>query len=299
MFCKKIKSILYKIEQKYSKKAFDQRYGEGIDVMDKDWDNMIILDACRLDSFAKYNNIDGELKKVVSRGNHSKSFIDKNFAGRDLHDTIYITANPFVERISENVFFRVYYSELFDKWDESMNTIPPEAVVESAIEMNRQYPNKRIIAHMMQPHAPYIGPTGKELYNRYTFGLFNHSIKNRAGFDIPNVSIPQAMQDGPIKQHELRQAYEENVQIALRHAKTLIEKLDGKSVITADHGEMLGERVLFKRRYSHGRFHTPELRVVPWLIVDADERRNITSGSPKNFTNLEERETHLEALGYK
>jgi len=299
MLCKKIKSILYKIEQKYSKKSFNRRYGDGIDVMDKNWDNMVILDACRLDAFSKYNNIDGELKKVVSRGNHSKSFIDENFAGRNLHDTIYITANPFVERISDNVFFRVYYSELFDEWDDSMNTIPPEAVVEAAIDMNRQYPNKRIIAHMMQPHAPYIGPTGKDLYNRYIFGLFNHSVKNNGDFDIPNVSIPQAMHNGPIEQHELKQAYEENVQIALRHAEYLTEELGGKSVITADHGEMLGERVLFKKRYSHGRFHTPELRVVPWLIVDADERRNITSGSPKSFKNLEERETHLEALGYK
>jgi len=197
------------------------------------------------------------------------------------------------------VFFKVYYSNLFDEWDESLNTIPPEAVVEAAINMNRQYPNKRIIAHMMQPHAPYIGPTGKELYKRYKFGLFNHSVKKNSDFDIPNVSIPQAMQDGSIKQHELRQAYEENVQIALRHAECLIEKLGGKSVITADHGELLGERVLLKKRYSHGRFHTPELRVVPWLIVDADERRNITSGSPKSFENLDRRETHLEALGYK
>lgn len=247
MVYKKIKSILYEMEQKYSKKTFERRYGDGIDVMDKDWDNMVILDACRLDTFSKYNNIDGELKKVVSRGNHSKSFIDKNFAGRDLHDTIYVTANPFVERISDDVFFRVYYSELFEKWDESMNTIPPEAVVEAAIDMNSQYPNKRIIAHMMQPHSPYIGPTGKELYNRYMFGLFNHSVKNNSDFDIPNVSIPQAMQDGPIEQHELRQAYEENVEIALQNAKNLIERLDGKSVITADHGEMLGERVLLKK----------------------------------------------------
>jgi len=299
MFCKKIKSIPNKIEQKYSKAIFDRRYGDGIDVMDEDWDNLVILDACRLDAFSEYNNIDGELKKVVSRGNHSKSFIDKNFAGRNLHDTIYITANPFVERISDDVFFRVYYSDLFDEWDESMNTIPPEAVVEATIDMNRQYPNKRIIAHMMQPHAPYIGSKGKELYNRCMFGLFNHNVKNHSDFDIPNVSIPQAMRGGLIKQHELRQAYEENVQIALRNAECLIEKLGGKSIITADHGELLGERVLLKKRYSHGRFHTPELRVVPWLIVDADERRNITSGSPKSFKNLEEKETHLEALGYK
>lgn len=290
--------LVREIERIYSSQVFERRHGEGVDVMGEDWDNLLILDACRADTFSKYNQITGTLKQVVSKSNESRGFIDGNFADKKLHDTIYVTANPFVERLSDDVFFKVYYSELFDKWNESLKTIPPSAVVDATLEMNRQYPEKRIIAHFMQPHAPYIGPTGEELYERYEFGVFNPNVKDRSGFDIPDRNIPQAVQDGPIQEHELKQAYDENVQIVLEHVEELVDELDGKSVITADHGEMLGERVLFKKRYGHGGIHTSTLRVVPWLVVDTDRRRKVTAEEPREFEKLDEREAHLEALGY-
>jgi hypothetical protein len=179
-----------------------------------------------------------------------------------------------------------------------MKTIPPEAVVEAALEMNEKYPDKRIISHFMQPHAPYIGSTGEKLYKRYEFGMFNPNLKDKEEFDIPDANIPRAVEDGPIQEQELKQAYKENLQIVLENVEELIGELDGKSVITADHGEMLGERVLGKKRYGHGRFHTPELRKVPWLIIDSDTRREISAEEPVDFNKLEDRESHLKALGY-
>lgn len=294
---RKPSKFIKEAERIYNRKVLEGRY-DGIDVMERDWDNLIILDACRADTFSEYNKIDGEFKTVVSKSNESKGFIDSNFADKKLHDTIYVTANPFVERLSESVFFKIYYSELFDDWDNSLKTIPPNAVVKATLKMNEQFPNKRIISHFMQPHAPYIGPTGNELYKQYEFGVFNPNVKNKNDFDIPDANIPQAVRDGPIEEHELKQAYNENVQIVLEHVEDLIEKLDGQSVITADHGEMLGERVLVTKGYGHGRFHTPALRVVPWLIVDGDTRREITAEEPQGFDKLDDRDSRLEALGY-
>ena len=60
---------------------FQHRYGPGIDVMDQDWDNLIILDACRYDYFKKQIEIEGELEPVTSKGAHSSEFIQKNFFG--------------------------------------------------------------------------------------------------------------------------------------------------------------------------------------------------------------------------
>lgn len=289
--------IIREAERIYNEKVLESRY-DGIDVMEQDWDNLIILDACRADTFAEYNEIDGEFKTVVSKSNESKEFMQKNFNNKELYDTIYITANPFVERLSENTFFKIHYSSLFDEWDDSINTIPPNAVVEATLEMNERFPEKRIMSHFMQPHAPYIGPTGEELYEQYEFGVFNPNVKDTSDFDIPNANIPQAVRDGPIEEHELKQAYEENVQIVLEHAETLVERLDGKSVITADHGEMLGERVLVTKGYGHGHFHTPALREVPWLTVGSDTRREITAEEPQGFDELDDRDSRLEALGY-
>lgn len=294
--------LVREAERILSKPLFRRKYGKGINIMEKDWDNLIILDACRADYFSEYNTIDGEFETVISAGSNSREFIDANFREQELHDTIYVTANPFVERISDDVFFRVHYSELFGEWDEDINAIPPDALVEATLQIHKEYPNKRIITHFMQPHVPFIGPTGMELYDRYEFGVFNPKLKQRDGFDIPNHSFPTAVRQGYITQEELEQAYAENVQIGIEHAKELVEQLGGRSVITADHGEALGERFIIMRHYEHGgRRYTPELRVVPWLIVDSDDRRDVIEGEPKTFNRLddEKRDGHLKALGYK
>lgn len=293
--------FVYEAERFLSKIPFRLKYGTGTDIMTKDWDNLIILDACRMDYFAEYNDIDGELREIISKGSHSKEFINANFSGRTLYDTILVTANPFVEQLSNDVFFKVYYSELFDHWDDSLNTIPPEAVVDAAVKMHEQYPNKRLITHFMQPHVPFIGPTGRDLYDQFEFGTFNPALRESEDFDIPEVSLQRAVREGNIQIEELRQAYGENVQIAIRYAKNLIEQLEGKSVVTADHGELLGERVFVTRRYEHpAGLYVPELRIVPWLVVDSDYRREICQGEPSAFEKLEERtrESRLKALGY-
>lgn len=283
-----------------SKFLFRTKYGSGIDVMAKDWDNLIILDACRADYFTEHNEIDGKFEEVISRGSNSTGFIDTNFTGRELHDTIYITANPFVERLSDDVFFRVHYSELFGQWDEELRTIPPDAVVEATLQMHERYPDKRLITHFMQPHAPYLGPTGRELHKSENFGVFNPNLKERGDFDVPEAGIPQAIKKGYVREDELKQAYDENVQIAVESAEELVNQLNGKSVITADHGEMLGERLLVSKKYGHGDYYHPALRVVPWFSIDSDDRRDVTEGEPKGFSQLEDnvREDRLKALGY-
>jgi len=293
--------ILYEVDRIISKYLFLLRHEDGINVMEGDWDNLLILDACRFDYFNEYNSIEGNLRKVISKGGHSAQFMTENFADREFHDTILVTANPFVEMFSEDVFYKVYYAELFEHWDEELNTIPPEAVVEATVKMNERHPNKRLISHFMQPHTPYIGPTGRDLYERYEFGVFNPNIGDNEGFEIPDKTIPEAVRNGPIDEEKLKQAYTENVEIAIEHARELVDELDGKSVITADHGEMLGERMFLYKEYGHtGYVYTPELRMVPWLTVESESRRNIVEGEPQGFDTLDDkvRESRLSALGY-
>ena len=61
------------------------KYGRGKDVVDADWDNLIILDAYRYDDFESVNNLDGELQQIVSKGSDSPMFMEKTFSGRTLH----------------------------------------------------------------------------------------------------------------------------------------------------------------------------------------------------------------------
>ena len=72
------------------KSFFELRYGTGLDVIEQDWDTLVILDACRYDSFKQCRDLKGSLQPAVSRGAHSWEFMQGNFVDRELHDTVYV-----------------------------------------------------------------------------------------------------------------------------------------------------------------------------------------------------------------
>lgn len=60
-----------------------------------------------------------------------------------------------------------------------------------------------------------------------------------------------------------RKAYLEDLKIVLKHASAIVEELSGKIVVSADHGELLGER----GEWGHVSGLCPELVEVPWFEV--------------------------------
>jgi len=67
----------------------------------------------------------------------------------------------------------------------------------------------------------------------------------------------------------LREAYEKNLNIVLKHAAELVDALTGKVVITSDHGEMLGE----KGHYSHWPGSSNKFLLdIPWLVIDRGKK---------------------------
>lgn len=79
------------------------RSGTGIDIFERDWDNLIILDACRFDIFARVNEIEGSLEAVRSRGSSTSEFIRENFAGRQFYDTVFVSSNTMVGSRREHI----------------------------------------------------------------------------------------------------------------------------------------------------------------------------------------------------
>jgi hypothetical protein len=272
----------------------DRTLPESTNVLDRDWDTLVILDACRYDYFKTHNEIPGDLGPAVVDGNQSWEFMQNNFVGRQAHDTVYVTANPFADQLPEGTFHYVDY--LLDHWDSEIGTIFPEDVRKAAIDANRTYPNKRLIVHFMQPHRPYLGPTADELRSRVDLKGF----RNRGD----GVQIWGAAKQRDVTVSEIRQAYAETLDIVLEETAELVETLDGKTVITADHGEMLGERIcpITSRVWGHSEgFGTRQLRTVPWLSVEGDERRSVTADTPETSEELQDDSVseRLEALGYR
>ena len=285
----------------------NQRYTEwrgrrGTPLVERDWDNCLILDACRYDMCVESDRLDdARLSPVRSLGSSSAEFIRHNFAGRRLHDTVYITANPHVSALAADTFHDVRH--LYDDcWDEDAVTVTPETVANEARKMAAEYPNKRLLVHFMQPHYPFLGTTGARINekgilqghtNAETNGLAKYAIWTQFQFGIAGISLD-----------ELWQAYRENFDIVLDEALPLAESLPGKSVLTSDHGNIVTERMrpIPVRWYGHPpRVNAPVLTTVPWYeMPENGERKVIKSEPPQRASGADEQtiENRLADLGY-
>lgn len=310
------RGLRYHPNRSLGRQKFHRQYGEGIDVMEHDWDNLIILDACRYDFFKKINWIEGSLDSVVSRGSHSRDFIDSNFRGRSLHDTVYVSGNVKAADLSNGVFHKMiltysekYSNDEYAKFKERYERYSPEAVYELAVENYEQHEDKRFIAHFMQPHGPYLGPKAEKLRKRLTeeYGLHFKAWESRKNYTEDRLytnHLLSAFEEGYGTREELVEVYEENLEHVLEFVEDLLVKLEGKTVITADHGELLGDPTgfyYFGRKYAHIQdVYVPELRIVPWLEIEDETRRTITAEDPIKNDEIDPDvlDEQLESLGY-
>ena len=269
----------------------------GIHVVDEDWDNLLILDACRFDIFSETADFDADIDKVISRGSESLEFIQENFVGRPLHDTVYVTANPFIYTVSDKSFHAVV-NLLETGWDDELGTVRPETVVDGALRALEQYPDKRLIVHFMQPHMPFIGPTGRSLDHA---GIEIHLDEDEQS-DAPHPWI--ALRRGyPIDKQKVIPAYRENYDVVMPHAEDLVEELPGKTVVTSDHGNLLGELTFPVPLPTYGHpagIYKQALLEVPWVEIESEERRTVTADPPIEQDGLENQvlEERLQSLGY-
>lgn len=273
---------------------FQFQYGGGTDIMMEDWDTLVLLDACRYDDFVDANTLEGQLSHRFSKGADSPTFLEKNFENRTLHDTVYVTTNPHVTKLDDEIFHALIDDPLTE-WNEQYQCVMPGSVTAAAIEAHRTYPNKRLIVHYMQPHDPPIGPIGDELREK-------HDIAGPDQNDDGGIRIMDAVSRGDISVKKARRAYRETLEIVLDDVEELHSKIDGKTVISADHGELFGERYpilgeLYEH-YDHPRTRT--LCKVPWFVAEYENRRTVFSEPPLVTERADRRavESQLKALGY-
>jgi hypothetical protein len=291
---KRIKSYIL-INILYSK-YFHHKYGDGDLVMQKEWDNLVLLDACRFDIFNKHSNLDGELKKMVSRGNYSYEFMERNFCYGNFHDVVYVSANPYSEMLDSELFHSI--ESVVGEWDSERGTVMPGKVTERVSECIKKYPEKRFIIHYMQPHLPHLGSVAQNLeleitgFDKYTGDPHQEELAD-------GVSMWDAYTDGHLSRNQLIKSYIETLHIVEQEVKQLINLLDGKTVISADHGENLGETYFGEQKFGHGQ-DTKECLLVPWLELDFSERKPVTKAAPIGHqTPTNDVDQRLRDLGYK
>jgi len=291
--------LLRELNRLYYTRSYRRQFNpDGVDVMAEDWDNLVVLDACRYDLFEAHHDLPGELTARESRAAHTSEFILGNFHERNLTDTVYVTASPILQRGYQYRYDPEFHDVVnvwrADGWDEEWNSVLPETMVEHALEAANSHPHKRLIVHFMQPHYPFIGSD---------LELDKQTVPDPEEIETDIWHEMMRGTDAP-PSDEVLAAYRQNLDRVLPHVARLLEALSGKSVVTSDHGNMLGERSwpVPIREWGHPKgIYTPELVTVPWLEYTNGLRRQITAESPVSMVadvDSDVVQERLRELGY-
>lgn len=323
---------VHALGNRVNRAVHERRYADvGHDVTSEAWDTLFILDACRYDVYADRHGtmgVGGRLESRLSSGSESWEYLRANFDGGRHHDTVYVTANPHAYKLSEGTFHATW-NLLEDRWDPELQTVRPEDVADAAREAHAEYPDKRLVVHFMQPHFPFIGEKGRQLDSgglvyhidqgfadaggaEPTAGDQEEAITDGAGADAQgddgrdgderDMLLWGKLTWGLLDVEPVWEAYCENLDLALPVVADLLADLDGRSVVTSDHGNLFGERLwpVPTRAYGHppGIFAEP-LRRVPWHVVPG-ERRETTADPPAERRSIGEdvAKKRLQDLGY-
>lgn len=273
-------------------------------IYNRGWDVLVILDACRVDLFTEVadeyewlpsgDRVDETA--IDSVAGSSKEWMERTFGDADpadLENTAYITGNPFSAHTLDEDNFGLLDEVWKYAWDSDTGSIQPGPLVDRAVQVGRDGDYDRIIVHMMQPHAPF---------------LENPEI--HAGFRPDDWGSPEAVRDpdqqgldvwhrirrGDLERDRVWKAYRENLRVALKLVAKLRRNTDGQLVLTADHGNALGEYGV----WGHPDIPVNGIRRVPWVSVEAEDtgeyEPEIEQTSEQSEISIEDR---LTALGYK
>lgn len=262
----------------------------GTPIYERDWDLLIVVDACRLDLMREvapgYDFID-DVTGFRSLDSMTRWWMKKNFVptyAQEMAETAYVCGNPF----SKDALDADDFLALDEVWKyvwEDPGTVPPRAITDRTIAAARDHDPDRLIAHYMQPHCPFIPRPD------LTRGKRLDRFGNQEWDDVW-----QKLRAGKLSRDEVWTGYRENLELALDDIELLLENVDAETVvITSDHGNALGEWLVYG--------HPPSmpldcLRVVPWIETTAVDRETYVPKTERTNDTDTSREDQLAALGY-
>lgn len=225
----------------------------------------MILDACRYDVFEETisDYMDGRLKRALSPGSATISWLRRTWYAPFYEDIIYIAANPFIGSAILRYRFdpRERFSRVVevwrDRWSDKYITVPPWAVngyvkrvlfslrARNVLGLRGKPKRHRLVIHYMQPHFPYMA---SEAIIRALKGAYR-KCPELPGSWLPIIAMfspPQARKGlSPLTRY-VRRCYTDTLRLVLRYVAELTTELNVRNIlITADHGELLGEYGLF------------------------------------------------------
>jgi hypothetical protein len=267
----------------------DAFYSKGEHVFERDWDVLVLLDACRVDLMQEvadeYSFLDdsGELTSI---GSSSIQWMERTFGDEfadELRETVYVTGNPFSKRVLSDGDLLALDEVWRYGWEDDAGTIPARNVTDRAIAAGRTYDAERLVVHYMQPHFPSVPEP-------LTDGMNAETLGDGEGWDSPW----HRLRRGELDRQTVWSSYRENLRYVLNDVEKLLRNIDAERVaISADHANAAGEFGV----YGHPKVSLNVLREVPWYVTSATD----TKEYEPELEPASERgavEEKLGALGY-
>lgn len=132
-------------------------------IPERDWDNLLLLDACRFDLFQQCSTLPGELENYYSVASNTAEYIRKTYQNERYPSIVCVTSTPKYYKPNVEDSFHDIIHVWKDDWSEKYGTVLPEVMNERILEVTEKYPHKRILAHYIPPHQPFIGETGQKI----------------------------------------------------------------------------------------------------------------------------------------
>lgn len=265
-------------------------YDPGEPVYGREWDVLLVLDACRYDLMLEvadeYDFVE-EVERFTSTASSSRQWMSKNFVpgyAEEMAGTAHVTGNPFSQRCLDPDDWARLDEVWRYAWDEDLGTIRPRPLTDRAVAAWRDLEPERMIVHYMQPHYPFI--PRPEL----------HDGMGVAGFGDADEPFWALVRRGEVDRETAWDAYRENLRVALDEVAFLRRVIDAeKVVVTADHGNAVGRFGL----YGHpDRVPLSVLRTVPWVETDAEATEAYEPETVPGESIGTETTSKLEDLGY-
>jgi len=199
----------------------------------KDFDHIIILDSCRYDYFARVVGFFPEL----SRGDLALDFTEacntghfyRTYVSGDWSEYILFSMHPGLNSTtcwagySAWEHFRSVVDLWKEYWIDELHTCDPTAILHTLPHLQGYL---KTFIHFVQPHGPH--PT-------LAIPAETDPFLSGANAQARLVKL------GKIDIGRYKQAYLSSLLWALSTVNILVTKLEGLILVTADHGELLGE----------------------------------------------------------
>lgn len=288
--------------------ATDRR-AVGTNIFDRadEWDVLVVLDSCRADILRESLPMlpSGRFSTIRSVGSITTEWLSRTFTPEHtehINETALVSSTPHTRTVFHDRRIttqkkspgplpfptsKSVYPSAFDEFDELWKTetddsgcVPPRAVTDAAINHYRSGA-ERMVVHYLQPHEPFLaGPVKGD-------GVLER-----------RENVWDAMKEGRVSHQDVWQSYRLTLETVLAEVSLLLENIDGRVVITSDHGNAFGEFGVYGHPFG---CPLPSVRRVPWLSVMATDENTYAPEKSKqdSVSSSSDVDEQLAALGYR